>query len=71
MSAPQVEFGLPHDGVRLRMSTRGRFWTLSWMALIAAPSLSAIFFAGATGGLPGLAIACGGIALFGWLFAGI
>lgn len=71
MSAPQVEFGLPHDGVRLRMSTRGRFWTLSWMALIAAPSLSAIFFAGASGGLPGLAIACGGIALFGWLFAGI
>jgi hypothetical protein len=65
-----VEFGLPHDGVRLRMSMRGRFWSLTWIALIAGPTLSGVFFAGVSGGLPTLAIALVAAALFGWLFAG-
>lgn len=67
---PSVEFGLPHDGVRLRMSTRGRFWSLTWIAVIAGPTLSGVFFAGLSGGLPTLAIAFVAAALFGWLFAG-
>jgi hypothetical protein len=65
-----VEFGLPHDGVRVRMSTRGRFWSLTWIALIVGPSLGAVFFAGLSGGLPALAIALVAAAIFGWLFAG-
>ncbi len=71
MTGPAVEFGLPHDGVRVRMSPRGRFWSLAWIVAIVTPSLSAVFFAGLSGGLPGLAIAFAATALFGWLFAGI
>jgi hypothetical protein len=71
MSAQAVEFDLPHDGVRLRMSTRGRFWSLTWIAVIAGPSLSAVFFAGLSGGPATLAIALVAAGLFGWLFAGL
>ena len=58
MTGPAVEFGLPHDGVRVRMSPRGRFWSLAWIVAIVTPSLSAVFFAGLSGGLPGLATSC-------------
>jgi hypothetical protein len=71
MTAPEVEFGLPHDGVRVRVSARGRFWTLSWLAIVAGTSMSAIFAAGTSGGVPGLAIAAIGLAVFVWLFGGI
>ncbi|MFM8799650.1 MAG: hypothetical protein ACKOEE_03710 [Tagaea sp.] len=65
-----VEFGLPHDGVRLRARTQGRFWSLVWIALLVGPSLSVIFLAGLAGGAPGLAIATVAAAVFAWLLAG-